>query len=170
MPPWASRTGALLSRLNQTAGHMIAWLAVLMTLAQLLAVMLLFFFSEGSIKLQESIIYMHGALFMLAAGYTLRHDGHVRVDIFHSRAGERRRALIDLGGALFFLLPVCALIVISALPYAAASWRIGEGSRETSGLQIVYLLKSVIPLTGLLLGAQGLSLAISCAQTLLRNR
>ena len=99
----------------------------------------------GSIWLTETIIYGHAALFMLAAAWTLREGGHVRVDIFYADAGPRRRALIDLGGALLLLLPFMLVLLWFALPYVARSWAILETSRETSGLPWVYLLKTLIP-------------------------
>ena len=71
---------------------------------------------------------------MLASAWTLREGGHVRVDMFYADAGPRRRALIDLGGALLLLLPFMLVLLWFALPYVARSWAIMETSRETSGL------------------------------------
>ena len=106
------------------------------------------------------INFAHGALFMLAAAWTLQIDGHVRVDIFYAQANPRTKALIDLVGAVVFLLPVTVTIGVLSLPYVARSWAIFESSRETSGLPFVYLLKTLIPLFALLLGLQGVAQAI----------
>ncbi|MEX2009248.1 MAG: TRAP transporter small permease subunit, partial [Dongiaceae bacterium] len=94
------------------------------------------------------------------------HDGHVRVDIFYRVASARRRALVDLVGVFVFLLPVCGLIWYVSWPYVAASWAVLEGSRETSGIQAVYLFKAAILAFCLLVGVQGLSLAARAALVL----
>jgi TRAP-type mannitol/chloroaromatic compound transport system permease small subunit len=117
----------------------------------------------GSIKLQESVLYAHAGLFLLAAAWTLQSDGHVRVDIFYSQAKPRARALVDLLGAIFFLLPFAAVLMGLSIPYAERSWAILEGSREASGLPFVYLLKTLIPIFALLIGLQGVAQAIRAA-------
>jgi TRAP-type mannitol/chloroaromatic compound transport system permease small subunit len=117
----------------------------------------------GSIKLQESVIYAHAGLFMLATAWTLQTGGHVRVDVFYAQAKPRTRALIDLIGALVFLLPFAAALAALSMPYVARSWAILEGSREASGLPVVYLLKTLIPLFALLIGLQGVAQAIRAA-------
>ncbi len=95
-------------------------------------------------------------LFMLAAAWTLRENGHVRVDIFYADAPPRRKALVDLLGALLLLIPFALSLLILSLPYVARSWSILERSRETSGLPFVYLLKTLIPVFALLLVLQGI--------------
>jgi len=144
---------------SRALGSVICWIALAMVLTQFTVVLLRYVFGVGSIVLQESIVYMHGLLFMLAAGYTLLHNGHVRVDIFYRVASARRRALVDLVGVFAFLLPVCGLIWYVSWPYVAASWAILEGSRETSGIPAVFLFKSAILAFCLLVSVQGLSLA-----------
>ena len=126
-------------------------------------------FGLGSVKMQESIVYMHATIFMVAAGYTLLRNGHVRCDIFYAGASPRAKAAIDLFGVLVFLLPMCALIAWAAWPYVAASWAVREGSPEGSlGLPAVFLLKSVILVFAGLLALQGLSLALHSALRLAR--
>ena len=149
---------------NERIGRAVAWLALLMVLMQFVVVVMRYVFGLGSVKMQESIVYMHAAVFMLAAGYTLLHDGHVRCDIFYSAATARQRAMIDLLGVAIFLLPVTLLIVWMAWPYVAAAWAVREGSPEGSlGIPGVYLLKSVILLFAALLILQGLALAARSA-------
>jgi TRAP-type mannitol/chloroaromatic compound transport system permease small subunit len=123
-------------------------------------------FGAGSIWLTETIIYGHAAVLMLAAAWTLREGGHVRVDIVYADAGPRRRALVDLCGALFLLLPFMLVLLWFALPYVGRSWSIMETSRETSGLPGVYLLKTLIPLFAVLMALQGISQAIRAAYVL----
>lgn len=158
---------AAVDRLNRRIGSAIAWCALAMVLAQAIVVLLRYVFTIGSIPLQESIWYLHGLIFMLGAGYTLMLDGHVRIDIFYSRASIKTRALIDTFGLVLFLLPVCVAVIFTSLPYVAASWRILEGSSEASGLPLVFLLKSVIPLAFALLTLQGVALLIRTVAILL---
>ncbi len=114
----------------------------------------------GSIWLTETVIYAHATLFMLAAAWTLKAGGHVRVDVFYAEASPRTRAKIDLIGALLLLLPFALVLLWLAWPYAARSWAILERSQETSGLPLVFALKTLIPLFALLMALQGIAQAI----------
>ena len=130
-----------------------------MVLVQFSAVVLRYVFGIGSIWMQESVIYMHAYLFMVGAGYTLLQGGHVRVDIFYREASPKRKALTDLIGVFVFLLPVCVTIWLFSWGYVARSWQVLEGSKETSGIQGVFLLKSAILVFTALVALQGISLA-----------
>jgi TRAP-type mannitol/chloroaromatic compound transport system permease small subunit len=136
------------------------WLCLLVAVVQFAVVLMRYVLGIGSIWLQETIIYGHAALFMLAAAWTLRDEGHVRVDVFYTDASPQARAWIDLLGALLLLLPFMAVLTWFALPYVARSWVILESSRETSGLPFVFLLKTLMVLFALLLALQGVAQAI----------
>ncbi|WP_316976432.1 TRAP transporter small permease subunit [Shumkonia mesophila] len=151
---------------NRAMGRTVSWIVVPMVLIQVAIVLMRYVFGIGSIMLQESVIYMHAVLFMATVGYTLLHDEHVRIDIFYRETSPRRKALVDLVGTLIFLIPVCALIWWVSLPYVRASWRVLEGSKETSGIPGVFLLKSLLLLFTVLLAAQGVSMAIRSVATL----
>ena len=155
-----------IDRLIAAVGRAVMWLALLVVLVQFVVVLLRYAFGTGSIWLSEAVIYGHAALFMLAAGWTLQENGHVRVDVFYSDASPRAKATIDLLGALLLLLPFVAVTAWFALPYVARSWTILERSREVSGLPFVYLLKTLIPLFALLLALQGIAQAIRAALVL----
>ena len=157
------RTAEAIDRVNHRIGVTVAWLALFMVLVQFALVLMRYVFGIGSIMTQESLIYAHGALFMIAAGYTLLVGGHVRVDVFYREAPARKKAWIDLLGVSFLLIPVCLLIWRYSLPYVLSSWAVLEGSRETSGIQGVYLLKSCILVFVVLMILQGLSLAFRSA-------
>ena len=148
---------ALIDKLNDTVGQIFAWLSLAMVLVQFLVVVERYVFGIGSVWTQESIVYMHGTMFMVLAGYTLRHNEHVRVDIIYSTASPAYKAIIDLLGTVMFLWPVCYLIFSVSLSYVESAWSVLEGSKETSGIQGVYLLKSVILVFCVLLALQGLS-------------
>jgi TRAP-type mannitol/chloroaromatic compound transport system permease small subunit len=152
---------------NERIGVTVAWLALCTVLVEFTVVLMRYVFGVGSVKMQESIVYMHATLFMVAAGYTLLHNGHVRCDIFYAAAPPQRRALIDLIGVFIFLLPMCALIAWAAWPYVAAAWAVREGSQEGSlGIPGVFLLKSIILVFAGLLALQGVALAIRSALVL----
>lgn len=154
-----TRLIALIDGLNERIGRAVSWLALIMVAVQFIVVVQRYVFGIGSIWMQESIVYMHGFLFMLAAGYTLLHNGHVRVDVFYREAAPSRKALTDLFGTLFFLLPMCVAVIWLAWPYVSNSWAILEGSKETSGIHGVYLLKTAIIIFAVLVALQGISLA-----------
>ena len=149
-----------IDRINGAIGRAAAWLCLFVVAVQFAVVVLRYAFGVGSIWLGESIIYAHAALFMLAAAWTLREGGHVRVDVFYADAAPRTRALIDLGGALLLLLPFMLVLLWFSTPYVARSWAILETSRETSGIPAVFVLKTLIPLFALMMALQGIAQAI----------
>jgi TRAP-type mannitol/chloroaromatic compound transport system permease small subunit len=154
------RLALQLDRLAEMTGRLLSWLSLALVAVTFLVVVLRYGLNIGSIALQESITYLHALLFMLCAAYTLKHDAHVRVDIFYQSATPRVRAWIDLLGTLLLLVPVCGFIVYDSAGYVASSWAIHEGSHEAGGLNGVYLLKTAIPLMAILLLLQGMSLAL----------
>ena len=141
-------------------GRAVSWLALAMVLVTGAIVLLRYAFDVGWIWLQETVTWMHAAVFLLAAGYTLSKDEHVRVDVFYRQMSARRRALVDTLGVLFLLLPTCGWIVFSAWEYVASSWAVMESSLETGGMPGLYLLKTLIVLTPLLLALEGLALIV----------
>lgn len=151
---------------SRLVGHTTAWLALIMVLVQFLVVVLRYVFGLGFIWMQESITYMHGLLFMVGAGYTLLMDGHVRVDVFYRDASPRRKAIVDLLGSVFFLIPFCVLILYVSFGYVMNAWSVFEGSKETSGIQGIYLLKTVILVFGGLVILQALSMIARAVLTL----
>jgi len=148
-----------IDRLNERVGRGVAWLTLAMVLITFAVVLLRYVFAIGWVWMQESYVWLHGIVFMLGAGYTLLHDGHVRVDIFYRGASARHKALVDLFGSLLLLLPVVVLIFAVSLEYVADSWSRLEESREAGGLPALFLLKSVILGFCVLLGLQGVALA-----------
>jgi len=145
----------------ERTGRFIAWLTLGMVVITFTVVVLRYLFHSGSIALQESITYLHATLFMLGAAWTLKQDGHVRVDIFYSKHSRRTRAWIDLVGTLLLLFPVCGFILFSSLDYVAASWSVQEGSQEAGGLDAVFLLKTAIPVMAVLLMLQGCAIILN---------
>jgi TRAP-type mannitol/chloroaromatic compound transport system permease small subunit len=143
--------------LTDLAGRFLSWLTLLMMLLLCLVVVLRYGFDVGFIALQEFVTYLHASVFMLGAGYALKQDGHVRVDIFYRNFSTRGRAWINSIGCIVFLLPVCGYILLSSWDFVAQSWHIREVSSEPGGIAAVFLLKSLIPLLAITLGLQGIA-------------
>ncbi len=160
------RLSALIDLLNHKIGRAVAWAALAMVLVQFSVVILRYVFGIGSIMAQEAIIYMHAILFMMAAADTLLQDAHVRVDIFYARATAPRKALINMLGCLLLILPFCGLLAYVSIDYVSISWSVREGSRETSGIQGVYLLKTVILIFAVQMALQAVSHIIKNAVAL----
>ncbi len=155
-----------LNGIAELTGKLIAWFLLGMVAITAVVVTLRYGFGRGSIALQESVIYLHAMVFMLGAAYTLKHDRHVRVDIFYRNFSPARKALVDLLGTWLLLMPVCGYVVWMSLEYVSASWAIFEGSREAGGLPLVFALKSLIPASMVLLVIQAISNSLACIQTM----
>ena len=159
-----------IDRLISGIGRIAAWLILVVVLLQFALVVARYLFGLGSIWLSETVIYSHAAVFMLAAAWTLRAEGHVRVDIFYAEASNRTKALVDLVGAILLLLPFMLVLLWLSLPYTARSWAILERSQEASGLPLVFVLKTLIPVFAVLMALQGVAQAIRAAAALARAR
>ena len=124
----------LIDKTIDIIGRTIAWLTAGMVVLVVAIVILRYAFQFGSIALQESVTYVNALIFTLGAAYTLKEQGHVRVDIFYSRLTERY-----------------------SQDYISVSWRVRESSADPSGLPYVYLLKTTIFVLAVLLIVQGIS-------------
>lgn len=158
-----------INSLTKIIGQCIAWLLLVMAIATTIIVILRYGFNQGSIILQESVIYCHAIVFLLGAAYTLQDDEHVRVDVLYRHFSERGKALANLFGTLFLLQPVCIFIIWISWDYVAASWHNLEKSNETGGIPALFLLKTLIPLMSGLLSLQGLAQITQQLQTIFKN-
>jgi TRAP-type mannitol/chloroaromatic compound transport system permease small subunit len=162
--------GRALDAVSNTVGRAVMWLAVLLVLVQFAVVVLRYGFSTSLIQMQEGVIYLHATLFMLAIGYTMLHEGHVRVDILYAGWSAKRRAATDLAGVLLAVIPFCLVVLWTCWPFVAASWRIREGAIAYGGIPYQYLLKSLIPAMAVLLLVQALGHLCRCVLTLAGRR
>ncbi|MCO4799103.1 MAG: TRAP transporter small permease subunit [Colwelliaceae bacterium] len=154
---WLENTISFVDKFTELTGRTIAWLTFVMVILSFSIVVLRYGFNLGWVAMQESVLYFHGIVFMLGAAYTLKVDGHVRVDIFYQRFTKKQQAKVNLFGALFLLLPVCLTIFIISFDYVAISWEIMEKSSEAGGLPLVYINKSLLLLLTSTLFLQGLA-------------
>jgi len=151
-----------LDQVNRIAGRLVCWLALAMVLVQFVIVLLRYVFGISFIALNESVLYMHAALFMVGAGYTLLVDEHVRVDIFYAKARPAIQRRIDIFGHLVLLLPSMMALLYWSWPSVRNSWSILEGPISVGGIPASFLLKTLIPVFCVLLMMQ----SVAC---LLRN-
>ena len=141
-------------------GRGVSWLSLVMVLVVFGDVLSRYLFRHTSGAMQELEWYLFGTLYLLAAGYTLLHDEHVRVDIVHSKLSPRGRAWMDFALFWIFFFPSCLLVIYTAWPFVWHSWGVWEGSPDPGGLPLRWLLKSMIIVGFVLLLLQGVSQTI----------
>jgi len=172
LQPTLKRLITAIECISEWSGRAVAWLVLAMVLVIIYDVTMRYAFQTGSVALQELEWHLFALLFLLGAAYTLKHDGHVRVDIFYNSRWmtDRRRAMIDLFGGLFLLVPFCLMIIIASLPFVANSFGMGEGSPDPGGLPHRFLLKAAIPVGFSLLLLQGVASMLRALCLLLEKR
>lgn len=150
-----------IDRLNRALGVVAAWLTLLMILIGALNTVLRYLdsYTGGGLSSNaflEAQWFLFSLVFLLGAAYTLRRDGHVRVDVFYGRLSERGKAWIDLVGGVAFLIPFCAFALWVSWPFVMRAWDSREISPDPSGLPF-YPLKTAMLVAFALLGLQSLS-------------
>lgn len=159
-----------IENISELSGRLIAWFTLFIVIITFVVVTLRYAFDIGSIALQESITYLHAFVFMLGSAYTLKHDSHVRVDIFYRTMSDINKAWVDLLGTLFLLFPVCLFILFSSWDYVFSSWSMLEESSEAGGLAYVYLLKTSLLIMPILLMIQGSALVLKNLLVIKNNK
>ena len=144
--------------INIVIGKTISWLVLIMVSVVFSIVVMRYIFSTGRIWVQELVIWMHAAVFLLSAAYTLSEDSHVRVDVFFRRWNLKTQSRINLIGSVLCLCPVSLFLVFGSLDYVASSWVVKEASKDAGGLvfPFISLLKTMIPVCGAMLFFQAL--------------
>jgi len=150
----------VLEWINEMVGRIVSWLILLLVLNTFLVAILRYGFSLGWVWLQESYVWMHGTVFMVASGYALLHDSHVRIDLIYRSVSPEKRAWINLIGVAILLVPTLAAVWWASYPYVMLSWERLETSREAGGLPGLFLWKTTILIFVVLLALQGLALAL----------
>ena len=147
-----------IDKISELFGVFVGWMMICLVLNVALVVLLRYVFSIGFIWMQELYIWFHATAFLLGAGYTLLHNGHVRIDIIYRNLSDRNQALINCLGTLIFALPMLHLLYFKSLPMIVRSWSVWEGSIEAGGLPGVYLFKSLVAIFAIAFFMQFLSL------------
>lgn len=143
---------------NEWIGRVVAWLTLGCVLTCFLVVVLRYGFSIGFPWLQELYVWQHAIVFMVGAGFTMLHGGHVSVDIAYSKFGPRTKAWVDILGTVFFLLPWMGVLAWTSAQFILSSWSILEPSSQADGMSGLFLLKSTIWVFCGVISLQGLAL------------
>ena len=126
-----------------------------------------YLFNTSSAGIVELEWYLFSFIFLLGAAYALKHERHVRVDVFYQNFSPRRQAWINLVGSVFFLIPFCIVVIVTSLKSTGNSWAIQDGSPDPGGLPARYIVTAAIPIGFILLLLQAISLLIHSLLTLL---
>jgi TRAP-type mannitol/chloroaromatic compound transport system permease small subunit len=146
--------------LNEWVGRGVAWITAGLVMVVFVDVLMRYILNTSFVFTQELEWHLFGFIFLIGAGYTLLHDGHVRVDIIYQRLGLKGQAWINLLGVIFFLIPGCLMVMITSWKFVANSFMIMEGSPDPGGIPFRFIIKGCIPAGFFLLLIQGLSLGM----------
>ncbi len=153
--------------LNTWVGRFVAWATAVVVVVVFVDVVMRYAFNTSFVFTQELEWHLFAFIFLMGAGYTLLHDGHVRVDIFYQRLSPKSQAWINLVGVLFFLIPGCVMIIATSMTFVYNAWSVMEGSPDPGGIPYRFLVKACIPVGFVLVLLQGLSMGIKSLLTIL---
>lgn len=146
--------------INKVVGNITSWAALVVVLVVFIDVVMRYAMNTSFVFVQELEWHLFAFIFLIGAGYTLYKDGHVRVDIFYQRLGDKGRAWINLLGTILFLIPGCYLIITTSYKFAHTSFLNLEGSPDPGGIPYRFIIKSAIPVGYLLILLQGIAMGI----------
>ena len=136
----------VVGQISGAFGWLAGWLCILMIAIVFVDVIARYLFESGSIAMQEMEWHLFAAVFLLGAAYTMREDANVRVDVFYARMSMRKKAVVDLFGTVFFVIPMSTLIMYSAYDFVAYAFEVREVSNDPGGLPYRFVFKSLLPL------------------------
>ncbi len=157
-----------MDQVSERSGRIFVWLVIPLTIMVAFEVVCRRVFNAPHIWSTEVTNYIYGPHFMLVAAYTMLYKAHVRIDIIYQRFSPRTRGILDFITYTIFFFPFCIIVFHQGLIYAGTSWSIGETS-ESAALRVVPLIKTVIPVTFLLLLNQGLATYIRAVIQMIRG-
>jgi TRAP-type mannitol/chloroaromatic compound transport system permease small subunit len=149
-----------IDRLNEWVGRGVAWVTLGLVLVVFVDVVMRYLLNKSFVFTQELEWHLFGFIFLIGAGYTLLHDGHVRVDIIYQRLGIKGRAWTNLLGVILFLIPGCIMVISTSWQFVANSFSMMEGSPDPGGIPFRFIIKGCIPVGFTLLLLQGISLGL----------
>ncbi|MEM9821637.1 MAG: TRAP transporter small permease subunit [Bacteroidota bacterium] len=153
--------------INEWIGKSVSWLTTTLVLLVCFDVARRALFDTTAAWIMELEWHLFALIFLLGAGYSLKRDRHVRVDLFYAKFSAKDKALVNLLGTLLFLIPWCILIIYFSYFYALDAYIIGEVSPDPGGLPARYLIKFAITLGISLLLLQAMAMAASSALILM---
>lgn len=156
-------------RVTQLCGALAGMAMILLLLNVFYDVVMRYAFNDVSIGMQELEWHLFSCVFLLGIPYAMQRDGHVRVDIFYERWADRTKAWINLAGAVFFILPFIILVSYYAYSFTLEAYELGEGSGDPGGLPHRWIIKSVIPISFILMGFAGLGMITKACKVIWMN-
>jgi len=150
----------IIDTLNENTGKLVSWLSLLLVAVIGYDVLMRYVFDSSTAAMFELEWHLFAALFLLSMAYALKHDKHVRVDVFYTRFSARGKAIVNFIGALFFLIPFCMIVITTSIPFVMDSYKIMESSPDPGGLPFRFIIKSCIPIGMFLLLLQAISMLL----------
>ncbi|SLM33009.1 C4-dicarboxylate transporter, small subunit [Desulfamplus magnetovallimortis] len=150
----------IMDAFSEKTGFVISWLSTLLVITVFYDVIMRYVFKNGSIAIQELEWHIFSVIFLLGAAFTLKREGHVRVDILYTKFSTITKAWVDLLGTFIFLIPFCVIVIYSTKLFILASWSVREISPDPGGLPFRYALKAMVPIGFFFLILQGTSEAL----------
>jgi len=155
------RLEQVINGFSDLLGKIAGVLLVLLLFNVFYDVIMRYMFNDVSIGMQELEWHLYATIFLLGVSYTLRHDGHVRVDLIYERLGVKNQAWVDLAGSVLFLLPFTLLVFYYGLNFVAESWDMSERSGDPGGLYYRWAIKSMIPVAFLSMAISGIGMILN---------
>jgi TRAP-type mannitol/chloroaromatic compound transport system permease small subunit len=154
------RVSGAIDSTNEAVGRLVSWVSLLLVLVVFVDVVMRYLFKTSFVFTQEMQWHLFAFIFLIGAGYTLLHDGHVRVDIIYQRLSAKNRAWVNLIGVIFFLIPGCWLVISTSWKFVGNSFAMLEGSPDPGGIPFRFIVKGTMTVGYALLLLQGLSMGI----------
>jgi TRAP-type mannitol/chloroaromatic compound transport system permease small subunit len=145
---------------QERVGRGVSWFMLALVLVVFTDVVFRYLFSRSFVFVQELEWHLFGLVYLLAAGYTMLHNEHVRVDILYARLSPRRKAWMDFILLWVFFFPSCLLVLYTTWPFVRNSFMVNEGSPDPGGIPARWVIKSMILVGFALLVLQGIAEAI----------
>ena len=147
----------LIDKLTDNIANGLLYILNALILLVFFTVFFRYVFNMSYIIIQEIIMYLHALIFMFGISYALKENSHVKIDVLYNTLNKRIQRVISIAGLVFFILPTALFIIYISIDMVTQSWVILEGSSEAGGLNLVFILKSLIPISGVLIFLQGIS-------------
>ena len=147
----------LIDKLTDNIANGLLYILIALILLVFSTVFFRYVFNMSYIIIQEIIMYLHALIFMFGISYALKENSHVKIDVLYNTLNKRTQRVISIAGLVSFILPTALFVIYISIDMVTQSWVIFEGSSEAGGLNLVFILKSLIPISGVLIFLQGIS-------------
>ena len=147
----------LIDKLTDNIANGLLYILIALILLVFSTVFFRYVFNMSYIIVQEIIMYLHALIFMFGISYALKENSHVKIDVLYNTLNKRTQRVISIAGLVSFILPTALFVIYISIDMVTQSWMILEGSSEAGGLNLVFILKSLIPISGVLIFLQGIS-------------